>query len=94
MSHSTAVIRGIQVTEKATFLAAKQNQYFFEVTPAANKREIKEAVEAFYKVSVVSVNTMRYIGKSRRERTAQAGKKADWKRAVVTLKAGDQIELA
>jgi large subunit ribosomal protein L23 len=74
-------------------LRADQNKYLFKVDPAANKLEIKLAVEDFFKVKVVKVNTMNYDGKKRRERTLHYGKKADWKRAVVTLKDGDKIDL-
>ncbi len=94
MKHGNSTVRRLQLTEKGTALSAAKNQYFFEVDPAANKLEIKQAVESLYKVKVVRVNTMRYIGKARRERTPQSGKRADWKRAVVTLKAGEQIEVA
>ena len=93
MKHSTGIIRGIQVTEKSTALSSDKRQYFFEVAPAANKLEIKRAVEDLYKVKVLHVNTMRYEGKERRRRTVQAGRCADWKRAVVTLHEGQQIDL-
>ena len=92
MKEAGLVIRRMQLTEKATALAEK-NKYFFEVDPSANKIDIKRAVEELYKVSVVSVNTMKYAGKRKRERTIQYGRRASWKRAVVTLKAGDSIDL-
>jgi large subunit ribosomal protein L23 len=82
----------MQLTEKATALLEK-NQYFFEVASSANKIDVKRAVEELYKVSVVSVNTMRYAGKRKRERTVQYGRRSAWKRAVVTLKKGDSIDL-
>lgn len=94
MKHVTVIVRKMQLTEKSTTLSAAQRKYFFEVAPAANKLEIKRAVEDLYKVKVSHVNTMRYDGKARRERTKQAGFRADWKRAVVTLRAGQTIELA
>lgn len=93
MKNQGVVIRRIQLTEKAAVLSEKQNKYFFEVTPSATKGAVKRAVEDLYKVGVTDVNTMRYLGKSRRERTPQAGKRSDWKRAVVTLKSGDKIDL-
>ena len=55
---------------------------------------IKHAVEKAFKVKVVRVNTLRVRGKARRQRTAQAGVSPAWKKAVVTLKAGDKIELS
>jgi large subunit ribosomal protein L23 len=55
--------------------------------------EIKRAVQDFFKVTVLKVNTMNYMGKKRRERTLHYGRRVDWKRAIVTLKAGDKIDL-
>ena len=88
------VIRELQVTEKGTKLAAEKNAYILEVAPSANKLDIKHAAEAMFKVRVTKVNTMRYQGKRKRERTAHYGKRADWKRAIVTLREGDKIETA
>lgn len=93
MKHPNAIIRRIQLTEKSTGLSSDKNQYFFEVDPDANKHDIKRAVEDLYKVKVTGVNTMRYMGKARRERTPNYGRTAAWKRAIVTLKAGEQIDL-
>lgn len=94
MKDLNAVIKKLQITEKGTDLKEKHNQYMFEVDKTANKIEIKAAVEQLFNVSVTNVNTMRYSGKKKRERTAKYGKRADWKRAVVTLKQGEQIEVA
>jgi large subunit ribosomal protein L23 len=92
MKNVLTAVQGLHITEKGTQLAG-QNKYLFKVEPGANKIEIKRAVESFFKVKVVKVNTMNYAGKKRRERTIHYGKKPDWKRAVVTLKEGDKIEL-
>jgi len=92
MNNALSAIKGLHITEKGTQLAG-QSKYLFKVDPAANKLEIKKAVEDFFKVKVVKVNTMNYTGKKRRERTLHYGKKPDWKRAVVTLRAGDKIDL-
>lgn len=86
------IIKRMQVTEKGSSLLGK-NKYLFEVDPGANKLEIRRAVEAIFDVKVASVNTMRYEGKLKRERTARYGRRPDWKRAVVTLKAGSTIDL-
>jgi large subunit ribosomal protein L23 len=94
MKHAGSVIKKIQVSEKAAWLSEKQNKYLFEVDRTANKNEIGLAVQEMFKVSVVGVNTMQYLGKTRRERTGRHGQRSDWKRAVVTLKKGDKIELA
>ena len=59
-----------------------------------NKTQIKQAIEKLFKKTVVAVNTCNYAGKKKRERTAAFGRQADWKKAIVTLKKGDKIELA
>ncbi len=93
MKNALQTVKGLQITEKGTTQLAGQNKYLFKVDPAANKIEIKRAVEDFFKVKVLKVNTMNYDGKPHRERTLKYGRKPDWKRAIVTLKAGDKIEL-
>jgi large subunit ribosomal protein L23 len=93
MKHASSVVRHIQITEKGSALTEKRNQYFFVVDKKANKMEIKQAVEAIFNVSVAHVNTMRYMGKLKRERTSRYGRRPEWKRAVVTLKDGNKIEL-
>jgi len=93
MRPASAIIRGLQITEKGTRLTGESNKYLVEVARDANKLEIKRAVEEFFKVKVLKVNTMNYAGKLRRERTLRYGRRPDWKRAVVTLKAGDKIAL-
>lgn len=92
MKNALEAVRGLHITEKGTLLAG-QNKYLFKVDPSANKLEIKRAIEDFFKVKVVKVNTMNYDGKKSRQRTARYGNKPDWKRAVVTLKEGDKIDL-
>jgi len=87
------IIYTVLITEKATALAEKQSKYTFKVNPKANKIEIGKAVQAIFDdVSVANVNVMNYAGKKKRMRTARIGKRADWKKAVVTLKEG-KIEL-
>jgi len=93
MKEPSSIIKGVQITEKGAALSEKGNKYLFRVEPSANKMEIGWAVERLFKVSVVKVNTMKYMGKRKRERTVRYGKRADWKRAVVTLKEGDSIDL-
>jgi large subunit ribosomal protein L23 len=88
------IIDTVRLTEKATLLGEKHNQYVFRVARHANKIQIKQAVEQLFKKSVVKVNTCNYAGKKKRERTASYGLKSDWKKAIVTLKEGDRIELA
>jgi large subunit ribosomal protein L23 len=84
----------VRVTEKATGLSEKVNQYQVVVDKRANIVDIKHAVEKLFKVKVTRVNTMHVRGKARRQRTAQAGVTPSWKKAMVTLKEGDKIEIA
>jgi large subunit ribosomal protein L23 len=93
MKNSADVIKKILLTEKGTRLSEEQNQYLFRVAREANKVEIKQAVEALFNVRVKAVNTMRRKGKKKRQRTAQFGTTASWKRAVVTLHEDDSINL-
>ena len=89
--HPYAVLLKPLVTEKSTILAG-QNKYAFEVARAANKHQIKEAVELAFSVEVKAVNVMNVPGKSKRYRMGQASA-PDWKKAIVTLKEGHKIEL-
>ncbi len=87
------IIETASLTEKASLLSEKQNKYVFRVSPKANKIEIKRAVEQLFNKKVVSVNTANYAGKKKRERRADFGRKPHWKKAIVTLKEGDKIDL-
>jgi large subunit ribosomal protein L23 len=87
------VIKTIQLTEKATLLSDENNSYVFKVDPKANKSEIKKAVETIFGKKVVSVNTSNVRGKNKRERRADFGRTASWKKAVVKLAEGDRIDL-
>jgi large subunit ribosomal protein L23 len=86
------IIRRALVTEKGTTLREKANQFFFEVALDANKIEIKSAVQTLFKVKVREVRTMTLPGKIKRM-GRYAGSRPDWKRAVVTLEAGQTIAL-
>ena len=88
------IIKTVRVTEKGTVQAEKYNQYTVIADPRANKTQIRQAVEELFKVKVVGVNTMSVRGKDRRQRTYQAGATNDWKKAIVTLKEGDRINLS
>ncbi len=92
MKHDS-IIKKIQVTEKGTALGESLNKYLFHVDPCANKMEIKRAIEKSLGVSVMEVNTMNYSGKKKRERTANFGRRINWKRAIVTLKEGSKLDL-
>ena len=93
MKESFDQIQTVILTEKATLLSEKHNQYVFRVNPKANKLEIKRAIEQLFKKTVLDVNTANFAGKKKRERTASFGRRADWKKAVVTLKEGEKLDL-
>ncbi|MBQ7721450.1 MAG: 50S ribosomal protein L23 [Kiritimatiellae bacterium] len=90
MKHA-GIIRRVQVSEKGTMLA-EQSRYLVEVAPEANKIEIRKAVEDTFGVHVLAVNTQNYSGKKRMLRNRRVVQGSDWKRAIVTLKAGERIE--
>lgn len=80
------------ITEKIANLSASQNTYAFEVTEKANKREIKNAIKQVYGVEPKYVNVLNIRGKV--VRTGRTwGKRKNWKKALVTLKRGDSIEI-
>lgn len=87
------IIRTVRLTEKSTLLTEKGNKYVFEVNPAANKVEIKKAIESLFQKKVVSVNTANYAGKKKRERRADFGRRPHWKKAIVTLKEGEKLDI-
>jgi len=86
------IIKALLRTEKSS-LSEAQGKYLFLVVKAANKIQIKRAVEEIYKVKVKDVNTFISPGKLKKVRY-QLGKTADTKRAVVTLRQGQKIEVA
>jgi large subunit ribosomal protein L23 len=86
------VIKSPVITEESTIQTGSRNQYIFRVSAKANKRQIRDAVEAKFNVKVLSVNTMNYRGK-RRVRGRYTGFRPAWKKAVVTLRRGDAIDL-
>jgi large subunit ribosomal protein L23 len=87
------ILKGMMLTEKAGKQSASLGQYTFEVFKGADKHQIAAAVEATFKVTVRRVNTMNYRGKNKKSRTGQPSTTSDYKKAIVTLKAGDKIEL-
>jgi large subunit ribosomal protein L23 len=85
------IVRPI-VTEKSSAAYQERGEYTFEVHPTANKTAIKQAIERLFGVSVTGVWTSQQRGKPRRVGTS-AGLRPRWKKAIVTLKAGDSIEI-
>ncbi len=90
--HLYEVLRRPLITEKNTAIQAPQGKYAFEVAGGANKEQVKLAVEKAFKVSVMQVNVMTVPGKGRRMRGRWV-MSPSWKKAIVTLKPGDKIEL-
>jgi large subunit ribosomal protein L23 len=80
------------MTEKSMRLKDEQNTVTFQVRPDANKVEVRRAVEAVFNVKVADVRTASYEGKLKRMGRHQ-GRRADWKKAIVTLQPGHKIEL-
>ena len=88
------IIKGPLVTEESTIRREENNHYTFRVEPKANKHQIRDAIEKQFNVKVVSVNTMNYMGKvSGRRGRGLPGRRPNWKKAIVTLRKGDMIEL-
>lgn len=90
---SFQIIRTVRLTEKGTRQGDAYNQYTVVADPRANKTQIRHAVQELFKVNVTKINTLNVHGKARRQRTKQAGKTSDWKKAIVTLKEGQKIVL-
>ena len=86
-------IQSVLLTEKATLLSEKLNKYVFRVPPSANKLQIKRAIEVIFKKKVADVNTANYAGKKKRERRADFGRRPNWKKAIVTLKDGEKLDI-
>jgi large subunit ribosomal protein L23 len=80
------------VVSEKSYAGLEANRYTFLVHPDANKTEIKEAIQKIWNVQVIGVNTMTRKGKVKRSRYV-TGRRADQKRAVVTLASGDSIEI-
>ena len=88
---ATDIVLGPVVTEKGTLVNELGNQVVFRVNPRANKVEIRQAIEALFKVKVTKVRTFRQLGKIRRV-GRHMGRRPDWKKAYVTLAEGSRID--
>lgn len=87
------ILKLVRLSEKSNKLSSELGQYTFEVHGHANKHQIAEAVEQTFKVTVRRVNTQNYRGKNKRTRRGGVTIGSDYKKAIVTLKQGDKIEL-
>jgi len=91
--NSFEIVKTVRLTEKGTRQGEKLNQYTVVADPRANKTEIRTAVQDLFKVKVLKVNTLNVRGKIRRQFRKDSGLTPRWKKAIVTLKAGDKISL-
>ncbi len=89
--HPYEALRRPLITEKSASLQA-QGKYIFEVDTKANKHQVKQAVEKAFKVKVTSVNMIQVRGKTRRLGQRELPSPS-WKKAIVTLKPGDKLEI-
>lgn len=85
-----AIVRRPIITEKAMGLKEDHSYLCFEVSAGANKKQVKQAVEKLFNVKVASVNTAGFKGKMRRQ-GRYSGRRPDWKKAFVKLKAGEKM---
>tara|TARA_B100000614_G_scaffold252754_1_gene265800 strand:- start:4350 stop:4637 length:288 start_codon:yes stop_codon:yes gene_type:complete len=89
------VLKTIQVNSEKAQILTEDNIYVFKVDKRATKIEIKEAVKRVLGKEVVSVKTANYTGKKKRGRTSPVmGRRPNWKKAYVKLKAGEMIDIA
>jgi large subunit ribosomal protein L23 len=93
MQHAIHILKHLRLTEKSNKLSSELGQYTFVVDIGANKHQIAQAVEDTFKVTVRRVNTMTLRGKNKKSRQGRPSIGSDYKKAIVTLKQGDKIEL-
>ena len=93
MNNPYAVIKTVVLSEKSNTQTEEQNKYTFKVDKNATKIDVARAVKAIWGVNAASVNTINCKGKKKRQRTKFAGISASWKKAIVTLKPDDSIEI-
>ncbi|HEX5053547.1 MAG TPA: 50S ribosomal protein L23 [Planctomycetota bacterium] len=87
------VVRRPLVTEKSSKMQGMRNQFSFEVASSSNKSQVKKAIETLFSVKVLKVNMANVPGKTRRM-FGRPGETRPWKKAVVTLRQGDTIDIA
>ena len=100
MNTSKEIILNPILTEKSSLIMEQLNKYVFKVNINANKLEIKDELENRFKVTILKVSTMNFKGKSKSttmrsggHTLRSTGKRSRWKKAIVTLKQGDKIDL-
>ena len=85
MKHANDILKSVMVTEKGTTMQESDNRYMLRVAKAANKTEIKKAVEEIFGVKVKTVNTLNVRGKEKRQGAARPGMTRSWKKAYIQL---------
>ena len=93
MINADKILKHIRLTEKSNKLSSNYGQYTFDVFTSATKHTVRAAVEQTFKVTVTRVNIINRKGKPKKSRRGQPIQASDSKRAIVTLKQGDKIEL-
>ena len=93
MNKTDKVLKLVRLTEKSNKLSSELGQYTYEVFSDATKHTVAEAVEKTFKVTVTRVNIQNYRGKNKKSRQGRPSTTSDYKKAIVTLKSGDKIEL-
>jgi len=91
--HLYDIIRRPVVSEKASMMSEENNQYVFEVAPNANKRQVQQAIEVIFEKRVKKVNTMVMPAKRGMRGRNPYQRSQQWKKAIVTLEAGEKLEL-
>ena len=96
MKESVTILEEALLTEKASMLSANLNQYLFSVSKFSSKQNIKDAIQNTFNVTVLKFNTLNVKPKTKRDRMRKnrLGKTTATKKAIITLKSGDSIELA
>ena len=96
MKESVTILKQALLTEKATMLSANLNKYSFTVATGATRTNVKSAIEDTFGVKVLKVHTLNVKPKSKRDRSRRnkQGFTSGFKKAIITLKAGDSIDLA
>lgn len=95
VTHPSDVLIVPILSEESTIQTQAHNKYTFKVDPRANKQQIRDAIEQQWpEIEVISVNTMNYRGKAGGQRSSGIpGRKSSWKKAIITLREGDSIDL-
>jgi large subunit ribosomal protein L23 len=91
MKNQFGLIRKPRITEKVILLKEDNNKVVFEVARESNKIELKKAIESIFKVKVKKISTLNVKGKLKRQGKTE-GRRADWKKAIITLEEGEKIE--